>query len=405
MNQISPFIEKTIYKLNHTESINEFWEDVQSHEYPIWENSRNNQESLLVTFLYKGNSSTKNVALISPLIMDQSDDLFFSNIEGTDIWYKTIEVQPNTLSIYFYSVNDDFGEDWMAREKNLIPDLLNCQQFHFFANPNEPDDKDQICSVISQNHQCFENKHREIPKGKVERKEVYSQVLNSNRCIWVYTPSGYSDEKRYPVLTIFDGFTYMKSLNIPELLDYWIHNLDIPPIVVVFVDNPLQVRNKELPCNPTFAEFVSEELLPIIQHTYSIYKDPRYSIIAGSSFGGLAATFTAFYYPEVFGNVISQSGSYWWKDPSNNELIFSLFNESEKKSIDFYLDIGIYEKKESMIQTNRSFYELLRKKGYHVTYHEFAGGHDYINWKYTILDGLHALLCEKNEQIGGNYDN
>jgi enterochelin esterase-like enzyme len=34
--------------------------------------------------------------------------------------------------------------------------------------------------------------------------------------------------------------------------------------------------------------------------------------VAGSSFGGLAAAYTALTMPERFGNVLSQSGSYWW---------------------------------------------------------------------------------------------
>jgi enterochelin esterase family protein len=36
------------------------------------------------------------------------------------------------------------------------------------------------------------------------------------------------------------------------------------------------------------------------------------TVVAGQSFGGLAAMFAALNWPQRFGCVLSQSGSYWW---------------------------------------------------------------------------------------------
>jgi len=38
--------------------------------------------------------------------------------------------------------------------------------------------------------------------------------------------------------------------------------------------------------------------------------------------------------------------------------------------------------------------EVLRAKGYDVDDREFAGAHEYLNWRGTISDGTHALLPE-----------
>jgi len=49
-------------------------------------------------------------------------------------------------------------------------------------------------------------------------------------------------------------------------------------------------------------------------------------VVAGSSYGGLAAAYgglppayAGFRHPEVFGNVLSQSGAYWWRPDETQE--------------------------------------------------------------------------------------
>ncbi len=36
------------------------------------------------------------------------------------------------------------------------------------------------------------------------------------------------------------------------------------------------------------------------------------TVVAGQSFGGLSALYAGLHWPERFGCVLSQSGSYWW---------------------------------------------------------------------------------------------
>lgn len=87
----------------------------------------------------------------------------------------------------------------------------------------------------------------------------------------------------------------------------------LPPAVYLLIDAiDNQRRGVELPCHRDFWLAVQEELLPLV-HGYAPFNDrPDRTVVAGQSFGGLAAMFAALNWPQRFGCVLSQSGSYWW---------------------------------------------------------------------------------------------
>ncbi len=143
--------------------------------------------------------------------------------------------------------------------------------------------------------------------------------------------------------------------------------------------------------------------------TYRVTSDPARVVVAGSSHGALCASFVAFRHPELYGNVLSQSGSYWWgpavegSEPTEGDAdwqrLVRQYESAEKLPIRFYLEMGLDEaalsdrpKESDPLLANRHMRDALVAKGYDVHYSEYSGGHDYLCWRGSFADGLVALL-------------
>jgi enterochelin esterase family protein len=236
----------------------------------------------------------------------------------------------------------------------------------------------------------------------MEKFQVASERLGGSRVVTMYAPSGYTDaSKPRAFVLVFDAEDYITTVGMPTMLDNMIASSVIAPPVVAFLHTP-ETRNEDLLPNSKFQAFIASELMPWIHKHYRISKDPKLNIVLGSSFGGLAATYTAFIHPEIFGNVLSQSGSFWWSptyltDPApspNAGWMVKQVAESPRKSIRFYITAGSWESA-GMLSANRIMHSVLLGKGNKVQYTEVANGHNYANFQQTLPDGLITLLGQK----------
>jgi enterochelin esterase family protein len=237
------------------------------------------------------------------------------------------------------------------------------------------------------------------PRGRLEETRFRSAVLQNARTLFVYTPAGMADAERpHELLVVFDGLTFKTLISAPEILDDLIARHLIPPSVAVLVDNlpTPDGRLIELTCSRRFTEFVASELIPWVRQRYAVTRDAAGTVIGGASLGALAAGFAALTHPDLFGNVLSLSGSFVWKpdgDPQSDWLTRQ-FAKMSKRELRFSLEVGLGEPA-AMHAANRLLRDTLAEKGYAVRYYEFDGGHDHVAWRPRFADSLVYLLGQR----------
>jgi enterochelin esterase family protein len=237
-----------------------------------------------------------------------------------------------------------------------------------------------------------------IPKGKIENFTVEDKHYNRNRGIWVYTPPNYSPQATQPygLLLCFDGEDYLKDIPAPTILDNLLAANKIPPVVAVMIDNS-QARLDDLANHAAFADFMGDELLPWVRKNWRVTTQPDKTVLCGFSAGGLASAYVAFKRPELFGNVISQSGAFWRGNEGgmdNLEWLTQQYKNSPKLPLRFYIEVGALETGKTaggpvFIEANRRFRQALELKGYDLRYTEVEGAkHEAAHWRLQLADAL-----------------
>jgi len=246
--------------------------------------------------------------------------------------------------------------------------------------------------------------------GDVAEFQVESKVYGRQRHVWVYTPPGYpvSCAASCAALVAFDGGVYIDAIPLPRILDSLTASKAIPPTVALLIDNASSSeRLADLANHQRFVAFIGNELMPWFREKWRVTRDPARTIITGSSAGGLASAYLAHERPDLFGNVLSQSGAFWrgneGSDSAPFEWVTSQYAATPHLPIRFFLDVGAKESigamgetAPSILASNRRLRDVLQAKGYDVQYFEVPNGsHAPESWRLRLPVGLAALAVPR----------
>jgi enterochelin esterase-like enzyme len=381
-----------------------FWDHVRQEGTPLVDEIPNDLGHVLATFIWQATFEIHNVLILwNPYATEHPDDYQMRRLKDTDVWYKTLRLPRGARFLYQLSPNDTLTRSPNAqRFATAQGDPLNRRR----QPPEASVTKYEVSSIAElpgATPQRWSDPRPGAPVGELHKTSVESAVLGNQRSVTVYTPPGYQKEgPACPWLLLFDADTYQSQVPAPVILDNLIAERRIAPMVAVLVNYPTQgARERELFANPHFADFVSQELVPWVSREYHVSTDPTKNVIGGLSAGGFAAAYLALDHSEIFGNVISQSGAFWWA-PERDEgeepnWLAREYASRPRQPVKFYLEAGMFENDikgsgGQILETSRTLRDVLRAKGYDVVYHEFPGGHDYLTWRGSFADALLAMV-------------
>lgn len=376
-------------QLEQGEGSEAFWRQVQRQGgTPLVE--ADGADNAIVTFLWR--SARHNVFILGAPSGDH-DPMY--RLADSDTWYRSYRVPKQTLMSYRLAPDVPWIDAPAAEQRRAILATAQRDPLNPRAFPQPGVDRFQNSSMFALAEAPVVDAALLRPDDSeryLSQEILTSRVLDNRRRITLYRPPLRAAEPQR-VLILFDGAEYRQRVAVVPLVHNLIAAGKLPPLTVVLIDNA-DDRDKELPPNEAFVRFLAEELTPWLQQR-GIRAAARDVTVAGSSYGGLAASWAAFSHPELFGKVLSLSGSYWWAPPGEEpEWLGRRFSDAPRKAIEFYLEAGLFETRGvggGLLGNNRHFRQILLAKGYSLHYEERASGHDYLSWRTGLAAGLIQL--------------
>jgi predicted alpha/beta superfamily hydrolase len=179
---------------------------------------------------------------------------------------------------------------------------------------------------------------RSTVTGDVRLHDLHSRIFGNSRKVRVLVPPGYdaadARERRYPVLYMLDGQNLFDAClsdvsrhewQVDETVYQLIAEGRLPPMIVVGIDHAGKDRAHEYlpykdyvggpdmaePAGRAFPDFLTNEVMPLVDAQYRTLRGHANTGIGGSSYGGVASLYALIAKPQSFGYGLVESPTLW----------------------------------------------------------------------------------------------
>jgi enterochelin esterase-like enzyme len=236
----------------------------------------------------------------------------------------------------------------------------------------------------------FDVERKDVPHGRLEMISYDSKSVGTTRKMQVYTPPGYTNEKKYPVLYLLHGIggdeTEWQRFARPNvLLDNLLAEGKVPPLIVVMPNGRAQKNDRAegnvFASAPAFAAFEQDllkDVIPTIEARYSVQADRDHRALAGLSMGGGQSLNFGLAHLDTFAWVGGFSSAPNTKPPA--ELVRDPASAREKLKL-LWLACG---KRDNLIRISQGVHTYLKEKDVPHIWHVDSNAHDPTEWKNNL---------------------
>jgi enterochelin esterase-like enzyme len=236
----------------------------------------------------------------------------------------------------------------------------------------------------------FAEKRDGIPHGKLEMVEYDSKTVGTRRKMNVYTPPGYSPDRKYPVLYLLHGIggdeTEWQRFCTPDvLLDNLIADGKAVPMIVVMPNGRAQANDraegdvfKSAPAFANFEQDLLKDVIPAIEAKYSVLTDREHRALAGLSMGGGQSLNFGLSHLDTFAWVGGFSSAPNTRPPE--QLVPDPAAAKSKLKL-LWLACG---NKDGLINISQGVHAYLKEKEVPHVWHVDSNAHDPTEWRNNL---------------------
>lgn len=209
-----------------------------------------------------------------------------------------------------------------------------------------------------------------------------NRYIPGRRSIKIYRPAGYDTLSSLPVLYVHDGFEAIDFAYVPAILDNLIADGMIEPVIAVFIP-PVDREGEYVGSRKDqFVSYLTDEIVPLIDHLYRTAPIPEKRAMTGISAGGQISLYTVLKRPDIFLNVGGQSSSL----PSSLGLLAEQQMRLNRlpSHLKLYVDCGRFDilgYGRDFLTEHRFFSEHLSSLRIPHYYKEVNDGHEWASWR------------------------
>jgi enterochelin esterase-like enzyme len=257
-----------------------------------------------------------------------------------------------------------------------------------FGGPIElkPDDKPAFDDPPA----GFDKKRDGIAHGKLEMIDYESKTVGTTRKMQVYTPPGYSKDKKYPVLYLLHGIggdetEWQRFAKTDVLLDNLIADGKAVPMIIVMPNGRAQKNDRPqgnvMASAPAFAAFEKDllnDVIPAIETRYSVQADREHRALAGLSMGGGQSLNFGLGHLDTFAWIGGFSSAPNTKRPE--QLLPNPAAAKDKLKL-LWLSCG---NKDGLIRISQGVHAYLKENNVPHIWHVDGNGHDATHWRNNL---------------------